>query len=62
MREIRFLTPLSLSVLGQHRIVEPYGMAGGGNGLPGRVTLLRSAVSRRRWPRSTSVKSRLAIA
>lgn len=42
VREIRFLAPLSLSVLGQHRTEGPYGVAGGRSGAPARVTLRRA--------------------
>ena len=42
IREIRFLAPLSLSVLGQHRVESPYGMAGGEAGARARVTLHRA--------------------
>ena len=41
VRELRFLSPVSLSVLTQHRREGPYGMAGGGPGRPGRQRLLR---------------------
>ena len=36
LRRIRFLEPMELSVLSQHRIVPPYGMAGGEPGRCGR--------------------------
>jgi 5-oxoprolinase (ATP-hydrolysing) len=42
VRELRFLAPLSLSLLSQHRASGPYGVAGGGEGLPGRQRLLRA--------------------
>jgi 5-oxoprolinase (ATP-hydrolysing) len=42
VREIRFLAPLSLSVLGQHRVERPYGAAGGEPGAPARVVLRRA--------------------
>ncbi len=42
VRELRFLAPVSLSVLGQHRREGPYGLAGGGPGRPGRQRLLRA--------------------
>ena len=45
VRELRFLEPLSLSVLGQHRVEAPYGAAGGADGASGRVRLLRSSGS-----------------
>ncbi|WP_242978988.1 hydantoinase B/oxoprolinase family protein [Rhodohalobacter mucosus] len=34
-REMTFLKPVSLSVLTQHRIIEPYGLMGGGTGSSG---------------------------
>jgi 5-oxoprolinase (ATP-hydrolysing) len=43
VRELRFLAPLSLSMLTQHRASGPYGVAGGEPGLPGRQRLLRAA-------------------
>jgi len=36
IRELTFLEPVSLSVLAQHRVVEPYGLNGGENGMAGR--------------------------
>ena len=36
VRELTFLEPVSLSVLAQHRVVEPYGLKGGENGTIGR--------------------------
>lgn len=41
VREFEFLAPLTVSLLTQHRASGPYGMAGGGDGLPGRQTLIR---------------------
>ncbi|WP_319558502.1 hydantoinase B/oxoprolinase family protein [Thiomicrorhabdus sp.] len=35
IREFEFLQPMTLSVLSNHRLVEPYGMAGGKNGKTG---------------------------
>jgi 5-oxoprolinase (ATP-hydrolysing) len=35
-REIRFLEPMTVSILSGHRRVRPYGMAGGGPGQVGR--------------------------
>ncbi len=40
VREIRFLEPMSLSILSQHRREGPYGLEGGGAGSPGRQLLL----------------------
>jgi 5-oxoprolinase (ATP-hydrolysing) len=42
VRELRFLEPLSLSVLGQHRVEAPYGLEGGAAGATGRVRLVRA--------------------
>ncbi|HEX3127394.1 MAG TPA: hydantoinase B/oxoprolinase family protein [Thermoanaerobaculia bacterium] len=43
VRELTFLEPMSLSLLTQHRVETPYGMAGGGPGRPGRQTLVRAS-------------------
>lgn len=48
IRELFFLAPLSLSVLGQHRIEGPYGMAGGEPGAAARLTLVRADGDRER--------------
>jgi 5-oxoprolinase (ATP-hydrolysing) len=42
LREIEFLAPLELSILSQHRVSAPYGMAGGGEGAVGRQVILRA--------------------
>jgi 5-oxoprolinase (ATP-hydrolysing) len=42
VRELTFLEPMSLSLLTQHRVEAPYGVAGGGPGQPGRQRLVRS--------------------
>ena len=42
IRELRFLAPVSLSVLTQHRREGPYGLNGGRPGQPGRQRLLRA--------------------
>ena len=42
VREIRFLRPVSLSLLSQHRSEGPYGMAGGEPGEPGRQRVIRA--------------------
>jgi 5-oxoprolinase (ATP-hydrolysing) len=39
--ETTFLAPMALSVLTQHRTTEPFGLAGGENGLSGRQRLFR---------------------
>ena len=41
IREIEFLAPLQFSILSQHRASAPFGMAGGGDGKPGRQTIRR---------------------
>ncbi len=41
VRKMRFLEPLALSVLSQHRTSGPYGLNGGGAGKPGRQYILR---------------------
>jgi 5-oxoprolinase (ATP-hydrolysing) len=43
VRELTFLEPMSLSLVTQHRVEAPYGMAGGGPGKPGRQTLVRAS-------------------
>ncbi|GAB4460908.1 MAG: hydantoinase B/oxoprolinase family protein [Armatimonadaceae bacterium] len=42
VREFSFLAPMELSLLTQHRVRGPFGMAGGEPGQPGRQTLLRA--------------------
>jgi 5-oxoprolinase (ATP-hydrolysing) len=42
VREICFLEAMSLSILSQHRREGPYGLEGGGAGLPGRQRLVRA--------------------
>jgi 5-oxoprolinase (ATP-hydrolysing) len=42
LRDIRFLQPVSLTVLAEHRRTAPYGLAGGEPGQPGRQTILRA--------------------
>ncbi len=42
VRELRFLAPVSVSLLSQHRRTGPYGQAGGRPGKPGRQRLLRA--------------------
>ncbi len=43
IRELTFLEPMSLSLLTQHRVERPYGVAGGEPGQPGRQRLVRAA-------------------
>jgi len=42
VRELRFLEPMTVNLLTQHRREVPYGLAGGGAGAPGRQRLLRA--------------------
>jgi 5-oxoprolinase (ATP-hydrolysing) len=42
VRELRFLEPVSVSLLSQHRVEKPYGRAGGAAGRVGRQSLLRA--------------------
>jgi 5-oxoprolinase (ATP-hydrolysing) len=43
IREIRFLEEAELSILSQHRLVAPYGFAGGEDGAPGRQYIVRAS-------------------
>ena len=47
MREIEFLAPLEFSILSQHRVSAPYGMAGGGDGAVGRQGIIGADGDRR---------------
>jgi 5-oxoprolinase (ATP-hydrolysing) len=47
VREIEFLAPLEFSILSQHRVSAPYGMAGGGEGAVGRQVIVSADGSRR---------------
>jgi 5-oxoprolinase (ATP-hydrolysing) len=47
IREIEFLAPLEFSILSQHRVNAPYGMAGGGDGAVGRQVIIESDGNRR---------------
>ncbi|MBX7210696.1 MAG: hydantoinase B/oxoprolinase family protein [Verrucomicrobiaceae bacterium] len=40
VREFEFLAPLTVSLLTQHRTSGPFGLGGGGDGAPGRQTLI----------------------
>jgi len=46
VRVITFLEPMSLSILSQHRLVRPYGAAGGAPGQPGRQWVARASGGR----------------
>ena len=41
LRRIRFLEAMTASILSNRRVVAPFGLAGGGDGLPGRNYVLR---------------------
>lgn len=41
VRKMRFLEPMTATILSSHRVAEPYGLNGGGPGLRGRNALLR---------------------
>ncbi|MDG2055640.1 MAG: hydantoinase B/oxoprolinase family protein [Phycisphaerales bacterium] len=45
-RRIRFLSPLSVSMVTQHRIVSPFGLKGGGDGAVGQQWIERAAGGR----------------
>jgi 5-oxoprolinase (ATP-hydrolysing) len=47
IREIEFLAPLELSILSQHRVSAPYGMAGGSEGAVGRQVIIGADGARR---------------
>jgi 5-oxoprolinase (ATP-hydrolysing) len=42
IREYEFLAPLELSILSQHRVSAPFGIAGGGDGAVGRQVIVRA--------------------
>jgi 5-oxoprolinase (ATP-hydrolysing) len=42
IRELEFLEPQTISLLGQHRTEAPYGLAGGSAGKCGRQTVIRA--------------------
>lgn len=42
VREYRFLEPVALSILSQHRVIQPYGMNGGQPGAAGRQRIIRA--------------------
>lgn len=41
-RKLQFLEPVQLTLLSQHRVTEPYGMLGGGNGKTGKQSIAQS--------------------
>ena len=45
LREIEFLTAAEVTILSDRRTTQPYGLAGGGAGQPGRNTLLRDGTT-----------------
>ena len=56
IRELEFLKPLKVSLLSQHRVERPYGLAGGGFGAPGEQYLVRADGSWQSLPGSTNVQ------
>ncbi|RBP47715.1 5-oxoprolinase (ATP-hydrolysing) [Roseimicrobium gellanilyticum] len=54
LREVEFLEPLTISLLTQHRKVEPYGVEGGGTGMRGKQTLLHANGSEEVLPSSVT--------
>lgn len=42
IREVEFLKPLRVTFITQHRVIPPYGLQGGQNGLVGQQTLIRN--------------------
>jgi N-methylhydantoinase B len=44
VREIEFLTPAHVTVISERRLTRPFGLAGGGEGQPGRNVLVRDGV------------------
>jgi N-methylhydantoinase B len=48
VRELEFLAPAEVTVLAERRRVRPYGLRGGGDGAPGRDTLIRARDGRAR--------------
>jgi N-methylhydantoinase B len=55
VREIEFLAPASVTLLGERRVRGPWGLAGGGPGAPGRDWLVAGR-TRRRLPGKTTVE------
>lgn len=55
VREFEFLEPLTVSLLTQHRNSGPFGSSGGGDGQPGRQTLVHADGTRETLPSSASV-------
>jgi N-methylhydantoinase B len=57
-REIRFLAPATLSLMGDRRRNRPWGLAGGGPGAPGEDWLIRGNGSRERLPAKSTTPVR----
>jgi len=57
VREIEFLAPAEVTLLGERRRVAPYGLRGGGAGAPGRDTLIQAG-----RPRRLPAKGTVAVA
>ncbi len=55
VRRLRFLEPMTASILSGSRRVPPFGLAGGGNGLPGRNRLLRAGGKSEQLPGGAEV-------
>jgi N-methylhydantoinase B len=56
VREIEFLAPAEVTLLGERRRHGPYGLAGGRDGLPGRDWIVRSGARRQRLPAKVTVE------
>jgi 5-oxoprolinase (ATP-hydrolysing) len=56
VRELRFLRALDVSVLAQHRVERPFGMAGGEPGAAGRQFLIRCDGRREELPGSAACR------
>jgi 5-oxoprolinase (ATP-hydrolysing) len=57
VREFEFLAPLTVSLLTQHRQSGPFGIDGGGDGQPGRQTLVHPGGGRVALPSSASLQA-----
>ena len=50
IRRLRFLAPMTASIVSQRRVVAPFGLAGGASGAPGRQWVLRADGTREDLP------------
>ena len=57
MRRVRFLETMTAAILSGHRIVPPYGMAGGGLGQVGRNYVLRTGGDSVELPGSAKIET-----